>query len=448
MLDPVKKSLIYDENARYHNYPLEKLMENAGRQIAKTIREKIGNKKKIVFICGPGNNGGDGLVAARYLKKDNYPAVFLVPQQIKSELTRKNWEKFKGEKYYGVKAQDLPQKADLVVECLFGTGISQKLKEPYPSIIEKMNHIQAEKISLDLPAPGFKPDLNLSLMIPKTDKAVTLDISYPKWLKESIGVGEVKALNRAKENSRKGKNGQVFIWAGNEKYHGALLLASKMAAKVVDLVFISSTPENRDLIKKLKPSLPEFISIPEKEIEKYLKRSDSILLGPGLGTGPETATRVKKILRENRNKKIILDADGLRVLDKKLLNPNCLLTPHSQEFEDLFKLKANKENLEKMAKKYRCTILLKGRKDIISNGWEVKINNSGNPGMTKGGSGDVLAGLVTGLAATNDIFLSACAGAFLNGLAGDRITKKASYYYKASDLIEEIPRSIKWCLEY
>ncbi len=443
MIEPIKQTTIYDHNAIYYGYPMERLMENAGQGVAEILEKKYGKNKKIAFICGPGNNGGDGLVAARYLQKSHKPTVFLVPEKTKSELTRKNWDKFTGEKHTGVKAGDIPDDFDIVVECLFGTGISGKLKEPYASVVKRINKLKGKKVSVDLPTPGFKEDLIISLMTQKDPGAITVDIGYPDWLKKKIGTGEVKALNRPGEKSHKGQNGQVLIVAGNEKYHGALLLAARTAGQIADLVFVSSIPENLEIVKKMKPKLPEFIAVEEQEIPAYSQKADAILLGPGLGTGEDIRPRVNRVVSRNKKKKVVLDADALKTIDKKFLHKNCLLTPHAGEFQELFEIKPTEKNIKKMAQKYGCTILLKGNKDIISDGEEVKINETGNPGMTKGGTGDVLAGLATGLASRNDLFLSACAAAFINGLAGDRLQQRKSYYYSASELVREIPKVIK-----
>ena len=133
----------------------------------------------------------------------------------------------------------------------------------------------------------------------------------------------------------------------------------------------------------------------------------------------------------------------MKVLDKKLLNKNCVVTPHKEEFEILFGEKATKEEAVKSAKKYGCTVVLKGIEDFVTDGTRLKINRTGNAGMTKGGTGDVFAGLIAALACKNDLFLAACAGVFINGLAGDRLKEKVSYYYNASDLVKEIPKTIK-----
>ena len=414
MLDPIQQTKLYDYNALYYGYPLEKLMENAGRGIARVIKEKYGKAKKIAIICGPGNNGGDGLVAARYLSDSFEVKVFLVPEEekIKSELTRKNWEKLKTEKHSGITASDLSDDFDVVVDCMFGAGISGKLKEPYKSLVAKLNRLKAKKISVDLPTPGFKADLIISLMVSKDSQAITVDIGYPAWLKEKIGVGEIKVLNRAGLNSHKGKNGQCLIIAGSEKYHGALLLSANMAAKIADLVYVYSTRENQKIIKKIKPRLAEFIAVNKEEVEKTIKKVESVLIGPGVEINEGNQKLINDLVKKYPEKKFVLDAGALQMIEKKNLGPNCLLTPHSGEFKNLFGILPNKSKVKKMAQKYNCAILLKGKKDIISNGGEIKINETGNPGMTKGGTGDVLAGLATALAGRNDLFLSACAAAF------------------------------------
>ena len=110
--------------------------------------------------------------------------------------------------------------------------------------------------------------------------------------------------------------------------------------------------------------------------------------------------------------------------------------------------KATKQAIKKMAKKYGCIIVVKGKEDYVASDTQFKINKTGNVGMTKGGTGDVLAGLIASFACQNDLFISATAGVFINGLAGDRLKKKVSSYYNASDLIKEIPKTIKFCEDF
>lgn len=404
-------------------------MENAGKGIAGFLLKKFGKGKRIGFFCGLGNNGGDGFVAARYLLKNGVnPEVYLVgnSKNIRTPEARKNWQRFKGTKFENIKAVGIKNDFDIVVECLFGTGIQGKLREPYNSVVKKLNKLKGKKIAVDYSAPEFKSDI-----------VVPVDPGYPKWLKEKIGIGEVKVLYKPPEKSHKGDNGKLLIIGGSKMFHGAPILAAKIASKIVDLVYFSSIPENNELIKKMKSKLCEFIVVPRDEIFDFVKKVDAVLIGPGMRANEETKEITNQLLKRFSNKKFILDAGALHVVDKKLLNENCIITPHKREFE-MLKIK--------MDKKHKCIIILKGKKDYISNGKETKINTTGNAGMTKGGTGDVLAGLVAALSCKNDLFLSACAGAFINGLAGDRLKKKASYYYNASDLINEIPKTINWII--
>ena len=148
-------------------------------------------------------------------------------------------------------------------------------------------------------------------------------------------------------------------------------------------------------------------------------------------------------MKRYSNKKFVIDADSLKVINPIFLNKNCIITPQKKEFEKLFGLEATEKNVKDMAEKFNCIILLKGPTDIICSREDCRINITGNQGMTKGGTGDVLAGLVAALACKNDLYLSACAGAFINGLAGDRLKKKVSFYYNATDLADEIPKVLK-----
>jgi len=450
MIDPTKQAVIYDHNAIYYGYPMERLMENAGKGIADFLLKKLGKDKKIGFFCGLGNNGGDGFVAARYLLKTNKPVVYLSgkAKEIKTPEAKKNWKKFKGEKVEQAKPSKIPDDFDLVVECLMGTGVKGKVKEPYKSIINKINNLKGKKIAIDFPAPGFDPDVVISMMTKKTKNAHVVDIKYPQRLKEKIGAGEVKALFEPSGASHKGDNGNLLILGGSKKYHGAPVLAAKIASRIVDLVYFSSLSENNEIVKKMKSKLCEFITLTPKETLRFVHKADAVLVGPGLEPNQEMEKLVNNLIKNNKQKKFILDAGALKIVNKKLLNKNCLLTPHKQEFKLLFNKTASKKTVLEAAKKYNCIIVLKGAEDLVSNGKEVKINNTGNPGMTKGGTGDVLAGLIASLACKNDLFLAGQVGAFINGLAGDKLKKKALYYYNASDLIKEIPGTIKWCKEF
>lgn len=450
MLDPIKQAIIYDYNAIYYGYPIEKLMERAGKGIADFLVKKYGKGKKIGFFCGLGNNGGDGFVAARYLAKNSHPEVYLIgsSKNIRTPEAKKNWQRFKGVKFDNIAPSKIPDHFDIVAECLFGTGVEGKLKEPHGSVVKKLNRLKGKKVAIDYPAPGFKPDFVISMMTEKVPGAAVVDIGYPEQLKEKIGVGEVKALYKPPKRSHKRDNGRLLIIGGSRIYHGAPIFAAKIASKIVDLIYFASTPENNELIKKMKLGLCDFVTVPQDDIFNAVKKVDAVLVGPGMVVNEETRELTNHLLKKFKNKRFILDASALKVVDRNLLNKNCIITPHKREFEIIFGKAGSKKTALKMAARYKCLVVLKGVKDYISSGDELKVNITGNAGMTKGGTGDVLAGLIAALACKNDLLLAASAGAFISGLAGDRLKKRVSYYYNASDLIDEIPRTIKWCEDF
>ncbi|HEY4694679.1 MAG TPA: NAD(P)H-hydrate dehydratase [Candidatus Nanoarchaeia archaeon] len=258
-----------------------------------------------------------------------------------------------------------------------------------------------------------------------------------------ILAADLKDLYQPPTVSRKGENGKVFIIGGNEHYHGAPLFCAKIASKIVDLVFFSSVAENNVLVRKMRSGLADFIVIDRADVYDEAARVDVILIGPGMGTGDDTKEITDGLLKKFPDKKFVLDADALRVLDKSLLNKNCVVTPNRQEFKILFGQDAAKVTTQEAAKKYNCIVVAKGPETYVSDGESLRINQTGNAGMTKGGTGDVLAGLIAGLSCKNDLFLASCAAVFINGTAADALKEKVSYYFNASDLIEEIPATMK-----
>lgn len=253
-----------------------------------------------------------------------------------------------------------------------------------------------------------------------------------------VTVDILKQLKRPDAKSHKRDNGVVLVIAGSDKYHGALLLCLRALSRIVDMVYVHSVARNLKIIDKLKREMATFIAVSETELNKIIDQADLILMGPGLEESKKNLDLIESILEKNKNKKIVIDATSLWQLNPEWLHQNCIITPHKKEFEKLFGVSAIPQNVLKMASNYGCVILLKGESDYISDGNIIYENQTGNAGMTKGGTGDVLAGLVAGLYAKNNSFLSALAGAYINGLAGDRLYEKKSFYYDAEDLVAEI----------
>lgn len=285
---------------------------------------------------------------------------------------------------------------------------------------------------------------------------------------KKFSVSDLKRLYLPPKESHKGQNGKLTIIGGSKLFHGASLWALKVASRIVDMVFYSSIPQNNKIALKLKSELFDFIYVPRVKADSYIKESDAILIGPGMpreegrekGEEP-TRKIVKSFLGKFPNKKWVIDGGALTEIEPDWIPKNAILTPHQKEFESLFGVKLKnsflnntrprlqKEGFEKVkevkkvARRYNCTILLKGLVDVVCSPDECRIVEGGNAGMTKGGTGDVLAGLVGAFYCKNDPFLSACAASFINKKAGEELFEKVGYYFNASDLADQIPKTMK-----
>jgi len=264
---------------------------------------------------------------------------------------------------------------------------------------------------------------------------------------EEVSIADFKRLWKPDEDSHKAENGRLLIIAGSELYHGASILPLKVASRIVDLVYFFSVPENNEIVKEMKSDLPDFIVVPRDRVMDFMGKVDCVLIGPGLPDNEDTQKLTEELLKNYPDKKFVLDAGSLSAIDPEILTENCIVTPHKGEFEKLFGVEPSEEIMEMMCEKYGCVIVLKGPEDLICSKETCKINKTGNVGMTKGGTGDVLSGLIAALACKNDLVLAVCVGNFVNGLAGDRLKERLSRYYNASDLVEEIPKTMKWLEE-
>lgn len=279
-------------------------------------------------------------------------------------------------------------------------------------------------------------------------------------------------LYRPPKGSHKGQNGKLTIVGGSKLFHGASLWALQVASRIVDMVYYTSVRENLELVKDLSKEVYDFIAVPRGKEADYIAESDAVLVGPGLvrgsaeytGTGEsgeETRTLTLDLFRRFPEKKWVIDAGSLQVIEPETLKllKQVVVTPHWKEFIQLFRipekdpvsLKSLKDRVflvQQKAQEYTCTIALKGKTDIIcASGGRCLVNQTGNEGMTKGGTGDVLAGLIAALGCKNDLFVAAAAGAYVNGLAGDALYKTVGPYFNASDLCRQVPQTLHQLLK-
>lgn len=281
---------------------------------------------------------------------------------------------------------------------------------------------------------------------------VSLNINNPSLnnilnLIEERKEPKIRLKGRGKA-SHKGDNGIVLVIGGSRDFIGAPALAGMAALRSgADLAIVAAPEKTAWAINEISPDLitkklkGDYLS-PENldEMKEWIDRCDSILIGPGLGRRTETREFIKRILKLEKIK--IVDADAISAVDLKSLK-NSVITPHRREFEILLKNNdLDEKNFQKNLK--NNIVLLKGPVDKIISKDKLRLNNTGNEGMTKGGTGDVLAGIAASLAAQgNPLFESAYAAAFINGRAGDNLKSEMGYGFLASDLVKGIPRVMR-----
>jgi len=377
---------------------------------------------------------------------------------------------------------------------MLGIGLSGNLREPYHTIVKKINNSKNKTIiSVDVPTglgtkTAVKPKVTLTFHDAKigmnkenSGDIKSVDIGIPKKAIDYVGPGEIKIYYPIpKKESHKGENGRLLV-VGGGPYYGAPALASFAAQRAgVDLIYVAAPKKVAKAITSYSPLLIKPIKLAKdiaklsptlivkeltendclasqdlKLIEPMIKKIDALLIGPGLGSEDSTQQAVEKIIKlfVKNKKPIVIDADAIQVVGQNpdiIKNSETVVTPHTGEFKELTGVqltndfKMRKENVEKWAKKLGITIVLKGPVDIISDGASTKLNDIHNEAMTVGGTGDVLAGIIGGLVSKKiNVFNAARMGVFINGFAGNIAFEKRSYGLVATDIIDEIPTVLK-----
>ena len=476
-------------NAEYFGVSPLQLMENAGRNVAVEIASRFPKGRRVAVFCGLGGNGGDGFVAARHLLSMGFKVVVVLAgrgRDINHEAALKNWIalQFLHESipvYEVTDSSTIPRvNPDVVVDALLGTGPKGTLKQPMSALVEYINSIDAFRVAVDVPTGidsdtgevlgvAVKANVTLTFHAAKAglDNAkayvgelLVKDIGLPRELENYAGPGDVLLVAKKRSPSaHKGDFGRLLVIGGNEVFSGAPALVSLAALRTgVDLVYLATPAKTAQAISSLSPDLitikldGNHLNLGNMAaLKPYLDTVDAVALGPGLGMHPETKEFVKACVNEveSAGKPLLLDADGLKAFAefKRPLKVPFVLTPHAGEYAILTgrkvpeTLEEKVADAQKTATKLNAVILLKGQVDVVCSENHSKLNFTGNPGMTVGGTGDVLSGVVASfLAQKADAFEAAAAGAFVNGAAGDFVADEVGYHMVASDLLDWIPQ--------
>lgn len=468
------------------------LMERASRKFTNWFKQQFDDSNRICIVAGTGNNGGDGLAAGRMLVDANYDvAAFVVGKSEGSEDFLINLQRLS-------KDMEIPRiedagafpsfnEYDIVIDAIFGSGLSRPVEGLYGRIIEKINGANAVKVSIDISSGLFCDQSSIDQITAKADYTYTFqlpklafllpenDERVGEWILGDIGLDKdfidrqvtdyvmvtrellEPFVKKRPRHSHKGSFGKGLLVTGSYGKMGASVLASRAFMRSGAGLLTVMSPKCGYHI--LQSSVPEAMVLTsgEKLLEKNnekLPTYDAIGLGPGLGTDPKTAELVAQLLQDSEDP-LVIDADGLNILAKNthllgILPPKSILTPHPKEFERLVGSSKNNfdqlKRLKQFARKINGYIILKGAYTAVASPeGHIYFNSTGNPGMATAGSGDVLTGIVTSLLAQHQSpFHAAIFGTFIHGLAGD-IAREAEGEegLLASDIIRNIPRAFR-----
>lgn len=464
------------------------LMEKAATKCCDWIIDYFRNVDKFLIFCGNGNNGGDGFAIARLLYEKGFDVeVFIDENNSKfSEDAKINLNKIKP--ISGITIKDYSEFENnnfIIIDALFGYGLNRELSDDFKNLIEKLNQIQVPKISIDIPtglyadkiieenSTVFKADFTLtfqfykrSFLHPETGKfcgkIIVLNIELDKdFINEIetdyfvIDENLIKEIYKPRGDfCHKGTFGKSILVGGSYGKMGAILMSSLSALKTGSGLTFTIAPECGNVI--LQSQIPEamFIGSGGNYIDKIEIQEKAVYgIGPGLGKEKQTQKALFDFL-DSHNQYVVLDADALNILAENnklnLVPKNAVITPHPLEFERLFGKSANSferiELAKQKAKELQIFIILKDHHTaVITPGKKVFYNITGNSGMAKGGSGDVLTGILTSLISQKYDIEKACIfGVWLHGKAGDLAAQKFSKEAMLpTDLINKIGEVFK-----
>jgi len=487
-----REMLALELNSEYFGVSKLQLMENAGRSVAEEVANRFKpDKTRVTVFCGLGGNGGDGFVAARHLVCLGFQVEVLLagkPVDISDIEAQKNWVALQSLKdsltIHEVYDSSLIPKleAEVVIDALLGIGLKGALRPPILQMVRKINEMDTFCVAVDVPTgidsdtgdvfgEAVKADLTVTFHKLKPGLAtakkyvgetIVKNIGLPLQFEKFAGPGDVQLVVKPRQpEAHKGEFGRLLVIGGSEVFSGAPMLVASAALRVgVDLAYIAAPHKTAYAISSMSPDLitiklegdrlnPRDVAT----IRPYLEKSTAVAMGPGLGLHKETKEAVKEIVKVVEEVKVplLLDADGLKAFAqfKHGVTSPMVFTPHAGEYQILTGKEPPKElnekaaEVQKTAEELGAVILLKGRVDVISDGKRLKLNFTGNPGMTVGGTGDVLSGIVAAFMAQGaDPFEAAVAGAFINGAAGDFVQRERGYHMVPSDLLNWIPSVI------
>ena len=471
--------------------PSLELMEHAAQACVQVLEDEKVDLSHVCVVCGSGNNGGDGFAIARILQNNRYSVeTFCVgnPEHY-TEETQEQMHRLQecgGKITYGMPQED---SYSVVIDAVFGVGLSRKVEGRYRKVIEQMNRMRGTKFAVDIPSGlsattgcilgcAFKADYTVTFQL----KKIGLELSQGRTMAGRVIVPDIgistdsicedqeivrtagkdiyrKMLPDRPEDSNKGTYGRLLVIAGSKGMAGAAYLNAHAAYMIgAGLVRIYTSSDNREILQTLLPEaiVTTYEEYNKEELLSLLTWADSVCIGSGLGMS-RLSEKILKTVIEYVKVPCLIDADGLNLLaeNKNYLNQMAerrfVITPHMKEMSRLTgtpveELKADRiQILKDFISRYRITCVLKDSRTLIASEEKgIRMNLTGNSAMAKAGSGDVLAGVISGwMVQGKEAEDAAELGTYIHGLSGDLAKfEKGVYSVMARDLIEYISKAL------
>lgn len=488
------------DNATCHAQGINslELMERAASAVSVELMSRFLPSQRFVVVAGPGNNGGDALAVARQLIEQGYRKVEIFLFNVTEKLShdcdemRKKLITMEGIDFTEVTKEFSPpylSENDVVVDGLFGVGLSHPLSGGFKALAKLINESGAYVVSIDIPSGLFcdwnngaihsnivHADLTLTFQFPKLAfmfednadvigewKILDIDLDTKKIKETPTDFKMVEGymvsshLKKRLPFTAKRDYGSVLLMAGSKGMMGAAIMSARSALKSgAGLVTVHSASSGYPI---LQTAVPEAMFEPDRNDQFITDMNPhhahkAVAVGPGIGTQVQTVDALEHLLK-NSNAPLLLDADALNCIAKRpallsLLPPYTVITPHAGEFDRLFGEQPNMEaRLRKaieMAKYYNIIIVLKGHYTAcVRPGGKVFFNSTGNPGMATAGSGDVLTGIIASFIAQGlRPEIAASIGVYIHGLAGDLAAEDIGEFgVIASDIADYVGRAIR-----
>lgn len=466
------------------------LMQRAALFSYEKLKEKWPEAQSITVICGGGNNAGDGYVLAGLAQEDDKKvSVFHLaePSALKADAATayKDLQAsgIESIKYVG---QDISH-SDVIVDALFGTGLDRDVEGEFYDVINSINLLSVPVMAIDIPS-GLNADngstMNIAIHAQLTSTFIGLkkgmftndglqcsgeikfnDLDVPEEVYTKLNVGDEtiqrlelddlkSVLTPRQKNAHKGQFGHVLVVGGDEGYLGAVRMAAEAAARVgAGLVSIATRKSHASLLSAARPEIMSQGVETVEELLPLIQKATVIAIGPGLGQSEWAKTLLARVLESSLP--LVIDADALNLLsnhfsdefsEQEQVSPNWVMTPHPGEAARLLNTDSKTIQADRfkainlLHEKFPGPVVLKGSGSlIVDNVGHIFLSDKGNPGMSSGGMGDVLSGVIAGLIAQGiDINQATKLGVCMHAKAGDLAAKAGERGLMAMDLMPHL----------